>query len=38
MEGETVGEAGADLHEASELFFKTASEAEVQERVHGDLT
>ena len=38
MEGETAGEAGAELHEASELLFETASEAEIQERVHGGMT
>ena len=36
-QGNSVDEARANLREALELFFETASETEVQERFHGEV-
>jgi predicted RNase H-like HicB family nuclease len=36
-EGDTVGEARANLQEALELFFETASQAEIDARLHGEV-
>ena len=36
-QGETVAEARANLKEALELFFETASAAETQERLHSEV-
>lgn len=36
-QGETIEEARANLTEALELFFETASEAEVRERLHSEV-
>ena len=36
-QGETVEEAKANLTEALELFFETASSTEVAERLHGEV-
>ena len=36
-QGETVAEARANLKEALELFFETASAAEIQERLHSEV-
>ena len=35
-QGQTVEEARANLREAVELFLETASDAEVQERLHSE--
>jgi predicted RNase H-like HicB family nuclease len=34
-QGDTIEQARANLQEALGLFFKTASEAEIAERLHG---
>ncbi len=36
-QGDTVDEARANLHEALELFFETASPEEIKERVHSEV-
>ncbi len=36
-QGATVEEAKRNLQEALELFFETASETEIAERLHGDV-
>ena len=36
-QGDTVEEARANLQEALELFFETASQEEVQQRLHGEV-
>ncbi len=36
-QGRTVEEARANLAEAVELFFETASPAEIQERLHSEV-
>jgi len=36
-QGETVEEARANLKEAIELFFETASQKEIQERLHDEV-
>jgi len=36
-QGATVDEARANLQEALELFFESASEEEIQERLHGEV-
>lgn len=36
-QGMTIDEARANLREATELFFESASEAEVQERLHYEV-
>jgi predicted RNase H-like HicB family nuclease len=36
-QGDTIAEARANLREALELFFETASSQEVQERLHGEV-
>ena len=36
-QGKTVEEARANLSEAVELFFECASEAEVRDRLHGEV-
>jgi predicted RNase H-like HicB family nuclease len=36
-QGSTVEEARANLKEALELFFETASSEEVKQRLHGDI-
>ncbi len=36
-QGATVSEARANLKEALELFFETASGAEIQERLHNEV-
>ncbi|MDE0141800.1 MAG: type II toxin-antitoxin system HicB family antitoxin [Caldilineaceae bacterium] len=36
-QGETVAEARANLKEALELFFETASTTEIQERLHSEV-
>ena len=36
-QGDTVDEARANLREALELFFETASESEIKERFHGEV-
>ena len=36
-QGDTVSEARDNLKEALELFFKTASAAEIEERMHGEV-
>lgn len=36
-QGDTVDEARANLQEALELFFETASESEIRERFHGEV-
>jgi predicted RNase H-like HicB family nuclease len=36
-QGDTIEEARANLHEAVELFFETASRAEIEERLHGEV-
>ena len=36
-QGDTVDEARANLREALELFFETASDAEIKERFHGEV-
>jgi len=36
-QGCSVGEARANLQEALELFFETASADEIQERLHGEV-
>jgi predicted RNase H-like HicB family nuclease len=36
-QGSTVEEAHANLKEALELFFETASSEEVKQRLHGDI-
>ncbi len=36
-QGETIEEARTNLTEALELFFETASEAEVRERLHSEV-
>lgn len=36
-QGETIEEARANLIEALELFFETASEQEVKERLHNEV-
>lgn len=36
-QGETVSEARDNLKEALELFFETASEEEIRERLHGEV-
>lgn len=36
-QGETIEEARANLIEALELFFETASEEEVKERLHNEV-
>jgi len=36
-QGETVAEARANLKEALELFFETASATEIQERLHSEV-
>jgi len=36
-QGATVDEARANLQEALELFFETASEGEIRERLHGEV-
>ena len=36
-QGATVTEARANLKEALELFFETASAAEIQERLHSEV-
>ena len=37
-EGDTIAEARANLREAIELFFETASAMEVQRRLGGEIT
>lgn len=36
-QGDTIAEARANLQEALELFFETASETEIAERLHGEV-
>ncbi len=36
-QGDTVDEARANLREALELFFETASQEEIKERVHSEV-
>ena len=36
-QGNTIDEARANLREALELFFETASESEIKERFHGEV-
>ena len=36
-QGDTIEQARANLQEALELFFETASPAEVAERLHGEV-
>lgn len=36
-QGDTLEEARANLREAVELFLETASDAEVPERLHGEI-
>jgi predicted RNase H-like HicB family nuclease len=36
-QGGSVGEARANLKEALELFFETASSSEIRERLHGEV-
>ncbi len=36
-QGDTVEQARKNLHEALELFFETASEQEIEERLHENL-
>ena len=36
-QGNTVEEARHNLREAVELFLETASEAEIRERLHGEI-
>lgn len=36
-EGDTIEEARSNLQEAVELFFETASDTEVAERLHGEV-
>jgi predicted RNase H-like HicB family nuclease len=36
-QGATIEQARANLQEALELFFETASKAEVTERLHGEV-
>ena len=36
-QGDTVDQARANLREALELFFETASESEIKERFHGEV-
>ena len=36
-QGDTVDEARANLREALELFFETASESEIKDRFHGEV-
>jgi predicted RNase H-like HicB family nuclease len=36
-QGNTVDEARANLREALELFFETASESEIKQRFHGEV-
>ena len=36
-QGDSVDEARENLREALELFFETASEAEIQDRFHGEV-
>lgn len=36
-QGSTIEEARANLQEALELFFETASETEIVERLHGEV-
>lgn len=36
-QGNTVDEARANLREALELFFETASESEIGQRFHGEV-
>lgn len=36
-QGDTVAEARANLKEALELFFETASATEIQERLHSEV-
>ena len=35
-QGDTIEQARANLQEALELFFETASEVEIAERLHGE--
>lgn len=36
-QGDTVEQARKNLHEALELFFKTASKKEIKERLHSEV-
>lgn len=36
-QGDSVDEARTNLQEALELFFETASEAEIRDRFHGEV-
>lgn len=36
-QGDSVDEARANLREALELFFETASESEIKDRFHGEV-
>jgi predicted RNase H-like HicB family nuclease len=36
-QGDTIEEARANLQEALQLFFETASEEEVRQRLHGEI-
>jgi predicted RNase H-like HicB family nuclease len=36
-QGDTIEEARANLQEALELFFQSASETEITERLHGEV-
>jgi predicted RNase H-like HicB family nuclease len=36
-QGDTIEEARVNLREAGELFFETASAAEIAERLHGEV-
>lgn len=36
-QGDTIEQARANLKEALELFFETASEAEIEERLHSEI-
>ena len=36
-QGDTIEQARANLQEALELFFETASETEISERMHGEV-
>ena len=36
-QGDTIEQARANLQEAVELFFETASETEIVERLHGEV-
>ena len=36
-QGDTIEEARANLKEALELFFETASAAEIEERLHSEI-